>query len=78
MLATLLTEWQCNFLYYKGRAALKGASISGKATLKRYVQPVKTIPANLLLTVILIIQIQHFAGNYGDKAYIKDNPKSHF
>ena len=42
MQAALLTEWQCNFLYYKSNIALKEASML-QATLKSYVQPVKTI-----------------------------------
>ena len=51
MQAALLTEWQCNFLYYKSKVALKEASIQ-QAPLKSYVQPVKTISGNLLYTVI--------------------------
>ena len=51
MQAALLTEWQCNFLYYKSKVALKEASIL-QAPLKSYVQPVKTISGNLLYTVI--------------------------
>ena len=51
MQAVLLTEWQCNFLYYKSKVALKEASIQ-QAPLKSYVQPVKTISGNLLYTVI--------------------------
>ena len=51
MQAALLTEWQCNFLYYKSNVALKEASML-QATLKSYVQPVKTISGNLLYTVI--------------------------
>ena len=51
MQAALLTEWQCNFLYYKSKVALKEASIQ-QAPLKSYVQPVKTILGNLLYTVI--------------------------
>ena len=51
MQAALLTEWQCNFLYYKSKVALKEASIL-QAPLKSYVQPVKTISGSLLYTVI--------------------------
>ena len=51
MQAALLTEWQCNFLYYKSKVALKEASIQ-QAPLKSYVQPVKTISGSLLYTVI--------------------------
>lgn len=38
-----------------------------QASLKIWVQHVKTIPGNLLLTVKMIIQIEHFEGNYGNK-----------
>ena len=51
MQAALLTEWQCNFSYYKSKVALKEASIL-QAPLKSYVQPVKTISGSLLYTVI--------------------------
>ena len=51
MQAALLTEWQCNFLYYKSKVALKEASIL-QAPLKSYVQPGKTISGSLLYTVI--------------------------
>ena len=42
--ATLLTEWQCNNILQEKRP-------------KSWVQHVKTIPGNLLLTVKIIIQI---------------------
>ena len=51
MQAALLTEWQCSFLYYKSKVALKEVSML-QAPLKSYVQPVKTISGNLLYTVI--------------------------
>ena len=51
MQATLLTEWQCSLLNL----------------LKIWVQHVKTIPGNHLLTVKMILQIEHFEGNYGNK-----------
>ena len=38
-----------------------------QASLKIWVQHVKTIPGNLLLTVKMIIQIEHFEENYGNK-----------
>ena len=37
------------------------------ATVKNWIERVKTTPGNLFLTVKIIIHIQNFGGNYGNK-----------
>ena len=54
--ATLFTEWQCSFFILQKYGSFKRSFNIPQATLKSCVQPIKTIPGNLLLTVSQIIQ----------------------
>ena len=69
MQATLLTKWQCNFIYYKSRATLMLQYSASNA--KELGSACQTIcqTGNLSLNVIIIIQIQQETMETNPKGY---------